>query len=253
MLLSKQINQNSPLNNDDFIDIIENFEPKGEVIDDRGRNKIKIFKVKEHIINVKSFKVPNLINKVVYKYFRESKAERSFKHANILLDKGIGTPKPFAYYEFTTALYFKKSYFFSEHLNYDLTFRELTGNIKYPDYENILRQFTRFTFQMHELGIYFKDHSPGNTLIVKQGKNYEFYLIDLNRMVFHELDFNARMKNFSRLTSEKEMVKMMSKTYAKLSGVDFEKNFDKMWFYTKQFQEKFHKKKRLKQMLFIKK
>ncbi len=250
MLLNKQINQNSPLSNADFLDIIDNFETKGEVIDDRGRNKIKTFAVNNLNINVKSFKTPNIFNKIIYKYFRKSKAERSFKYANILLNKGIGTPQPYAYFEYAKTLSFQKSFFFSAHLKYDLTFRELTYDVKYPDYENILRQFTQFTFNLHELNIYFKDHSSGNTLIIKKDNNYEFYLIDLNRMNFIELDFNDRMRNFSKLTYKKEIVRIMSDEYAKLIDVPVEKVFDEMWFYTKQFQEYFHRKKRLKQKLF---
>ena len=106
---------------------------------------------------------------------------------------------------------------------------------------------------MHEKGIYFKDHSPGNTLIVKNGENYDFFLVDLNRMSFFKLDFESRMKNFSRLTPNKEMVKTMSEAYATLSGDDFKKVFDRMWFYTQQFQEKFNRKKRIKQRVLGKK
>jgi hypothetical protein len=106
---------------------------------------------------------------------------------------------------------------------------------------------------MHEKSVYFKDHSPGNTLIVQHGQDYGFYLVDLNRMSFFDLDFESRMKNFSRLTPKKEMVNTMSNAYAKLSGEDFEKVFERMWFYTQQFQEKFHRKKRLKQKLLGKK
>lgn len=65
-------------------------------------------------------------------------------------------------------------------------------------------------------------------------------------MSFFELDFDARMKNFSRLTPKKEMVRTMSREYAELIGRDFEEVFQRMWFYTERFQEKFHRKKRLK-------
>ena len=75
-------------------------------------------------------------------------------------------------------------------MNCDLTFRELTKDLNYPDHEIILRAFTRFTFQLHENGINFLDHSPGNTLVKKVGKEYEFYLVDLNRMNFGFMDFD---------------------------------------------------------------
>jgi len=246
MKLTKKINPNTSLSNSDFLNLIQNFESTGKIIDDRGRNKIKAFHIDENIINVKSFKIPNIINKFAYKFLRQSKASRSFNFANILLSKGIKTPKPLAYYEYTSWFQYLNSYYFSEHLKYDLTYRELVMNSNYPDYENILRQFTKFTWQMHEQGIYFKDHSPGNTLIVKNGTVYDFYLIDLNRMKFFNLDFDARITNFSRLTPKKEMVKIMSDEYAKLINEPFEKVYQKMWFETDKFQKKFFRKVRLK-------
>ena len=128
----------------------------------------------------------------------------------------------------------------------DITYRELTKDFDYPDYDNILRAFTRFTFGLHEKGIHFLDHSPGNTLIKKNGNKYNFYLVDLNRMNFGELDFETRIKNFSKLTIHKSMVEVMSDEYAKLSKKNYDEIFNLMWKETQDFQEKFHRKKRLK-------
>ena len=62
---------------------------------------------------------------------------------------------------------FKKSFYLSEQVDCDLTYRELITDLNYPNYETILRAFTRFTYLLHERGIQFLDHSPGNTLIKK--------------------------------------------------------------------------------------
>ncbi|QRE24688.1 Kdo domain containing protein, partial [Flavobacterium psychrophilum] len=51
------------------------------------------------ILNVKSFKIPFFFNGIVYKFFRKSKAERSYNYAKILSEKGIGTPNPIGFYE----------------------------------------------------------------------------------------------------------------------------------------------------------
>ena len=96
---------------------------------------------------------------------------------------------------------------------------------------------------MHEKGIEFLDHSPGNTLIKIAADDYKFYLVDLNRMKFHdEMDFNQRMKNLSRLTPKKEMVKVMSSEYSKLYNKTEAEIFEKMWGFTEVFQSKFHRK-----------
>jgi hypothetical protein len=47
------------------------------------------------------------------------------------------------------------SYYVSEHLETELTFRELVEVPDYPDHENILRQFTKFTFNLHEKELNF--------------------------------------------------------------------------------------------------
>ena len=91
----------------------------------------------------------------------------------------------------------------SRHLDYELTYRELVTDPAYPDHENILRAFTRFTFELHEKQIQFLDHSPGNTLIKKVDGDYQFFLVDLNRMNFKELNFEERMLNFSQADSKK--------------------------------------------------
>jgi hypothetical protein len=134
----------------------------------------------------------------------------------------------------------------------ELTFRELVTMPDYPDHENILRQFTRFSFDLHEKGIEFLDHSPGNTLIKKVSENqYKFFLVDLNRMDFHsEMNFDQRMKNLSRLTPKKEMIAVMSDEYAKwYLSKNPQEIFDKMWGETCRFREGFERKKRIKNKL----
>lgn len=235
---------NNKIENTKIVDLIERFD----AIDggEGDRNIIKIVNVNGVNLNIKAFKTPNLINKIVYNFFRKSKAQRSFEYAIKLTEMGVGTPTPMAYFEYKSALAFGKSYYISEQQDCDITYRELTKNFEYPDYDNILRAFTRFTYKLHEKGIHFLDHSPGNTLIKKNANTYDFYLVDLNRMHFKTLDFKTRIKNFSRLTIHKSMVKTMSDEYAKCTGENYNDIFNLMWKETEDFQEKFYRKKRLK-------
>ena len=231
--------------------LITQFETSGTLFGNGDRNTIKLFDLNGQSINIKSFKIPNLINKIAYRYFRKSKARRSFEYATTLLEKGIGTPQPIAYLENYNWLGLTSSFYVSEHLVTELTFRELVEIPEYPENEIILRQFTQFCFDLHEKGIEFLDHSPGNTLIKKVGdQKYAFYLVDLNRMNFHTtMDFDMRMKNLSRLTPKKEMIAIMSEEYAKFYPQSKEIVFEKMWFFTQDFQQKFAKKRRLKKRL----
>jgi len=234
----------------DLSGFIKNFDTSGTLFGDGKRNTIKLFELNGRLINIKSFKIPNLVNQIAYKFFRKSKARRSYEYANILLQNGIGTPQPIAFSESFSLIGLQHSYYISEHLEAELTFRELVEIPDFPDHDNILRQFVRFCFELHEKGIEFLDHSPGNTLIkkVSEGK-YAFFLVDLNRMEFHDLDFDQRMKNLSRLTPKREMVAVMANEYAKLSDRSEAEIFEKMWFYTNDFQVKFHNKIKMKKML----
>lgn len=232
-----------------IINLLKDFDQKGELYGNGARNKIKIFELEGHKVNIKSFKVPNFINKLAYRFFRKSKAQRSFEYAHQLLSKGIGTPYPFAYAEEKKGLFFNKSYYVSEHLESDLTYRTLVQQKDYPQWEEILRAFTRFTYELHEKKIQFLDHSPGNTLIKMNAGAYQFFLVDLNRMNFKPLNFEERMKNFSRLTPEKEMVEVMASEYAKLYDRSEAEVFERMWFYTEEFQRKFLQKKQMKKKL----
>lgn len=228
--------------------IINNFSNSGIAFGEGERNTIKIFEVDGIMINIKSFKIPTIYNAFIYKFFRKSKARRSFEFASLLIKKGIGTPEAIAYFENFSFWGLKDSYYVSEHLTCDLTFRELIEVENYPDYDSILRQFTQFCFLLHQNGIEFKDHSPGNTLIKKESTDrYSFYLVDLNRMEFHQsMPFELRMKNLCRLTPKKEMIEIMANEYAKCSGESESKIFKTLWKFTEEFQYKFHRKQALK-------
>ena len=236
--------------NEAFLDdVITNYDTKGEDFGNQDRNSLKLFKLNNLMLNVKSFRIPNIINQIAYRFFRKSKAQRSFEYAQQLQNLKIGTPQPVAFYEYKTPFLFKKSFYISQHLECDLTYRELTTDFDYPNHEEILRAFTRFTYNLHEKQVHFLDHSPGNTLIKKIDSNYQFFLVDLNRMEFKPLDFETRIRNFSKLTIHKSMIEIMSNEYAKCSGYEYEKVFNLMWKETEAFQEKYHRKKRLKKKL----
>lgn len=235
-----------------IINILFNINSYGNEFGTGKRNSIKKVELAENTVIIKVFKIPNIINQVVYRFFRKSKAQRSFEFATKLSNLNIKTPKPIAYIEFFSKFGLSKSYYISEYVNYDLTYRELSLQTKSIENEEILRYFTKFTYDLHEKEINFLDHSPGNTLIIKKNIGYDFYLVDLNRMKFGKLDFEERMKNFSRLTPEKEMIEFMSKIYAELSNENFDKVFKTMWFYTQKFQKKFQRKLRLKKKLLKK-
>ena len=251
--MSINVNYNPKFSNlsDILNEIFVNFNSKGKILVNGQRNAIKLFEVEGITLNIKSFKRPNLINKIVYRYFRKSKARRSFEFASKLMEMQIGTPQPVAFFENYDFVGLKESYYACEHLENVFEFREIVQNEAFENRDFIIRKFTQFTFEMHEKGIEFLDHSPGNTLIYKNTDgSYSFFLVDLNRMKFHEtIDFKTRMKNLSKITHKKDMIAVMSNEYAKLSNGDETTIFETMWGLTADFQYRFHRKKRIKKKL----
>ncbi|MEO1031760.1 MAG: Kdo domain containing protein [Bacteroidota bacterium] len=245
------IHKNSALTTQSIEALLNKFTHEGELIGTGYRNVIKILESNGETYNIKAFKVPNLVNKIVYRFFRKSKAERSFLYAERLLDSGILTPTPEAYVEYTSLFVFGKSYYISKQLHYDFTIRKLIDEPQCDDYDNILRQFTRFTFQLHEKGIHFLDHSPGNTLIVKEGHAYSFYLVDLNRMAFKTLTYDERLANFARLSPKDYMLEIISDEYAKLINKPHNEVREKMYYFSKKFSSSFKKKEAFKKKYYF--
>ena len=198
----------------DFIySIPEIFPKEGKVIYD-SRNTIKTFDINGLVINIKSFKKPNIVNRFVYKYIRKSKAERSYNNALRIMDKGISTPEPIAYIETYKKGLFDSSYYISIHEQVDGTMKEIykCSNNQSKD---LIRAFTSFTADIHKKGILHKDYSPGNILFKKTDVGYHFYLVDLNRMKFKNISILASCKSFSRLYADKEVLHLIGEEYSK--------------------------------------
>jgi tRNA A-37 threonylcarbamoyl transferase component Bud32 len=224
-------------------EVLHNFSASGEYVTKGERNVIKRVQLEGHSLNIKKFKTPNPFQGLVYQFLRKSKAKRSFEYASKLIELKIKTPFPVAFMEtFSGGL--RESFYISEHVDYDFDFRELIHNPKFQKRNEILRQFAQFTFKLHENGINFLDHSPGNTLIVDRENNtYDFYLIDLNRMRFEAMDFDARMHNFRRLWLSKTMVKVIAAEYAQLYHKSEAETYAFMLKHSRNFQKKINSKK----------
>lgn len=230
----------------DILDCITNFKTKGNYITKGERNVIKSFKVKGETLNIKSFKTPKLINSLVYKHLRKSKAKRSFEYAKKLIECNILTPFPIGYVQNYSTSGLKSSYYISKHVDYNFDFRDLIHNPLFKNRDEILKQFTQFTYKLHENNINFLDHSPGNTLIVENGSNYDFYLIDLNRMQFETMDLAKRMENLKRLWLSKKMIRIIATEYAKISNAPFNEVYNLLFQSSQDFKRKINRKKYLK-------
>lgn len=234
-----------------IIQLVTSFFEEGNLIVKGSRNTIKSNFLGSEKVNIKFFKKPGIFKSIIYSFFRSTKAKRSFDYANYLKENSILTPKPIAYIEERNIFgLLGTSFYISQQIDYDFTIRELIHNPLFPNRNSILEQFTEFTFKMHEANVNFLDHSPGNSLIVDKGNNqFEFYLIDLNRMKFEKLSIEKRMDNFKKLWFSRTMIKVVAKKYAELISQPEERIHAILLEKTLQFKRRITKKKYLKRKL----
>lgn len=207
---------------DEIYNISKKFQKNNKLIHD-ARNQLKVLNLNDIDTVVKSFKVPNLVNKFVYTFFKPTKAKKSFLNAKKLIDLKINTPKPIAYVEYKKFGLLDKSYYISEREKYDFTIREVFHH-KVDNYQEILKEFTKFTYNLHKKGVWHVDYSLGNILITKKEDKYKFSIVDINRMVFKKISVEEGLKNFNKFWAKDENdLKIMADEYAKLSGFNKER------------------------------
>ena len=195
------------------------FSVSGETIF-KSRNEVKIFNVNGLQLNVKAFKVPNLVNRFVYVYLRGSKASRSYRYARKFLALGIDTPAAVGCVDCIVNGMLRESYYISVHYKYEFTLREVL-NYQVADHDTILRHWVRFTFEkLHQNNIFHLDYSPGNTLICRTENGYDFKIVDLNRMSFGPIDFEKGLFNFRQLDTDRQTLELLGAEYASLCHKD---------------------------------
>ncbi|MDD5156438.1 lipopolysaccharide kinase InaA family protein [Sulfurimonas sp.] len=209
----------------------------------KARNEIKVINFENKELIIKSFKIPNIINKIVYSFFKDSKAKKSYDNSLKIVDF---VPKPIGFIEFKKFGLINESYFVSEKFGYDFTIREPLLDRGFSDREAIFMAFAKFTFLLHESNIFHLDYSPGNILIKKESDTYTFKIVDINRMQFKTLTSNERLKNFSKLWAKDDDLRFIAKEYARLAGLDTQDCIEVALKYSQTHKNKINTKKRLR-------
>ncbi len=240
---------NSDIDIKDFIvNIRNNFKADVKVLYNQ-RNIIKLFKVNDRKYVVKSFRVPHLFNRVVYSFFRKSKAERSYINTKKLESLNIGTPHPVAYIEFYSSFLIKESFYISEYFNFDYQMSDALYDENFDDRDSVFKQFAKFTYEIHNKGVFHSDYNHGNILFKNNNGIYEFSLVDVNRMKFMTLNDSLRMKSLCRLATDLSALKLIVKHYHKVSNRDFSYLLDLLTKHFDKFERRQKNKQRLKNYL----
>ena len=191
----------------------------------KGRNELREIEIEGVTMVVKAFRKPNMVNQLAYGILRPSKAKRSYEYAQMLLERGFGTPEPIGYYTERNGLLFGRSFYACLKSTCNFTYVHLMDG-SYPNQERVLKAIARLTARFHEQGWMHKDYSRGNILFQETPEDVKLEIIDLNRIRFKKVDMETGCKNFERLPGTPEMLRILAKEYAEARGFDAEQCYE---------------------------
>lgn len=244
--MSHKLILNPKFNNfkETLLNIKDIFNSSNESIH-KARNELKIIELNGIKCVVKSFKVPHIINRVAYTFFREGKAKKSYLNALKLVELDVNTPEPIGIIEFFEFGLLSESYFISIYEPYDFTIREVFHH-KIEKHEEVLKEFVNFTYNIHQKGVWHVDYSLGNILITKDN-SYKFSLVDINRMEFKNISALEGLKNFNKFWAKDENdLLIIAKEYASLAKLDEKEAIKTVVSEAKSLEAKVNLKRKLK-------
>ena len=182
-----------------------------------GRNCVKVLADCGQPVVVKKFRKPNPLNRVIYTFFRGSKAERAYGNANRLLELGVMTPQPIGFVDVREKGLLRTCYLATEYTDYEPIWDLVNGEEK--DNEILFNCFVRFTVTLHEKGVRHDDYNLSNVLYKRRDDGrYDFMLIDVNRMGFGPMGKQVCISNIKRMCANPDFTYRFAKKYAELRG-----------------------------------
>lgn len=181
-----------------------------------GRNELRVFTVDGLRIVVKSYNKLTLANRYIYGLFRKSKGQRAYENALLLQNYQISTPDPIAFIDCYRNGRLVKNYFISLFVSMPQLGQAL--GLPLSENYNLLVDFARFTFNLHEIGIFHGDYQQNNILCAKTDKGYDFILIDNNRFKLQKKTKHRAMRNLERLYLPIEKYAVFAAEYARLAN-----------------------------------
>lgn len=222
----------------------QQFEAGGEVIYAK-RNVIKQFEVGGETWIAKRYKVPNLIQRMAYTFWRKSKAERAYLFAGRLRSIGIDTPEGIAYVECKRRGLFAESYFLCTACHHPPLFDVLVGEPQFDP--QLATALAAFFVEMHGKGFLHGDPNLDNILYHRDCEGrFRFTVIDTNRSTFKSAPTRAEcLDNLKRITHRRDLLQDVVCEYARLRGWDTEECVHQVL----QALHRFERRRRLKHRL----
>ena len=138
------------------------FDGEGEMLYDK-RNQVKRFVLPSgHPVVVKRFKKPILIQRIIYGFFRKTKARRAYLYAAVLRHRGFGTPHEIAYLEQRRMGLLSYCYFLAEEDGAPTIYERLVA--QQPFDRVIADDFAALVAALHQKSILHGDLNPTNVL-----------------------------------------------------------------------------------------
>lgn len=199
----------------------------GEILKDK-RNSVRRFVYQGKAFVAKRYKRVNWIQRIVYTYFRPTKAERAFRFAAELRRRGIDTPHEVAYIETAEHGLFTVGYFIYEESKGREVYEEVIDKPVF-DPKLVDAVIDQIVF-MHSKGVLHGDMNSANFLYtVDNDGKYHFCMIDTNRSHFRNGMPSDKecLENLKRFTHRRDLYEYVVRGYARRRGWDEESTLQK--------------------------
>ena len=189
-----------------------------------SRNIVEQAKIGDCIFVVKKYKVPNFANRIIYTFFRKSKACRAYDNALKILRHGVSTPFPVAYIETKRKGIFHTGYFISEYMAHPTLAHYNEEEMSSEDKKIFKEDFLNFTIELHEKNILPLDYNIGNIFYYKDKDcgRYKFALTDINRASFGKFPKYRSMLSFAQIGISPKILVDVITEYSSRRKLDLE-------------------------------
>jgi len=214
-----------------------------------GRNEVRRFDAGGTRLVAKRYKRVNTVQRIVYSFFRRTKAERAYVFAELLRQRGVDTPREVAYIEVSRNGLFETGYFVSIECPYPPAFDRLVPPKEFD--RRMAEDLAAFINTMHSRGILHGDMNFGNFLYhYDAGGDCHFTVIDTNRSHFRR-GYPSRKEclyNFRTTTHRRDVFDYILRVYARLRGWDEAETVEEATRYLEDFEQYHHRKERIKKL-----